>query len=62
MHAQAREVFDVNGAGDTVIATLAAMLACGLRLIDELPIANRAGRIAVGKFGNATLTYDELFA
>jgi len=62
VHAQAREVFDVTGAGDTVIATLAAMLACGLRLSDALPIANRAGGIAVGKFGNATLTYEELFA
>jgi rfaE bifunctional protein kinase chain/domain len=62
VHAQAREVFDVTGAGDTVIATLAAMLACGLSLHDALPIANRAGGIAVGKFGNATLTYEELFA
>lgn len=62
VHAQAREVFDVTGAGDTVIATLAAMLACGLSLIEALPIANRAGGIAVGKFGNATLTFEELFA
>jgi D-glycero-beta-D-manno-heptose-7-phosphate kinase len=62
VHAQAREVFDVTGAGDTVIATLAAMLACGLSLHEGLPIANRAGGLAVGKFGNATLTYEELFA
>jgi D-glycero-beta-D-manno-heptose-7-phosphate kinase len=62
VHAQAREVFDVTGAGDTVIATLAAMLACGLSLHEALPIANRAGGLAVGKFGNATLTYEELFA
>jgi len=61
-HAKALEVFDVTGAGDTVIATLAAMLACGLSLREALPIANRAGGIAVGKFGNATLTYEELFA
>ncbi|MGY4828331.1 D-glycero-beta-D-manno-heptose-7-phosphate kinase [Sphaerotilaceae bacterium SBD11-9] len=60
--AQAREVFDVTGAGDTVIATLAVMLACGLSLRDALPIANRAGGIVVGKFGTATLTYEELFA
>ena len=60
-HAKALEVFDVTGAGDTVIATLAAMLACGLTLRDALPIANRAGALAVGKFGNATLTYEELF-
>ncbi len=60
--AQAREVFDVTGAGDTVIATLAVMLACGMSLRDALPIANRAGGIVVGKFGTASVTYDELFA
>jgi len=60
--AQAREVFDVTGAGDTVIATLAAMLACGLTLRDALPIANRAGGVVVGKFGTATVRYEELFA
>jgi len=59
--AQAREVFDVTGAGDTVIATLAVMLACGLSLRDALPIANRAGGIVVGKFGTASVTYEELF-
>ncbi|MEO7116883.1 MAG: D-glycero-beta-D-manno-heptose-7-phosphate kinase [Caldimonas sp.] len=59
--ADAREVFDVTGAGDTVIATLAAMLACGLTLREGLPIANRAGGIVVGKFGTASVTYDELF-
>ena len=59
--AQAREVFDVTGAGDTVIATLAAMLACGLTLREAMPIANRAGGIVVGKFGTATVSYEELF-
>jgi D-glycero-beta-D-manno-heptose-7-phosphate kinase len=59
--AQAREVFDVTGAGDTVIATLAAMLACGMTLRESLPIANRAGGIVVGKFGTATVSYEELF-
>lgn len=59
--AQAREVFDVTGAGDTVIATLAAMLACGVSLRDALPIANRAGGIVVGKFGTASVTFEELF-
>ncbi len=59
--AQAREVFDVTGAGDTVIATLAAMLACGLSLREAMPIANRAGGIVVGKFGTATVSYEELF-
>jgi len=60
--AQAREVFDVTGAGDTVIATLAAMLGCGLSLREAMPIANRAGSIVVGKFGTASVSYDELFA
>jgi D-glycero-beta-D-manno-heptose-7-phosphate kinase len=60
--AQAREVFDVTGAGDTVIATMAAMLASGLGLRDAMPLANRAGGIVVGKFGTASVDYDELFA
>jgi D-glycero-beta-D-manno-heptose-7-phosphate kinase len=59
--AQAREVFDVTGAGDTVIATLAAMLGAGLALRDAMPIANRAGGIVVGKFGTASVGYEELF-
>jgi rfaE bifunctional protein kinase chain/domain len=59
--AAAREVFDVTGAGDTVIAALAVMLACGLSLRDAMPIANRAGGIVVGKFGTATASYEELF-
>lgn len=59
--AQAREVFDVTGAGDTVIATLAAMLACGVPLREAMPIANRAGGIVVGKFGTASVSYKELF-
>ncbi len=59
--AQAREVFDVTGAGDTVIATLAAMLACGLSLREALPLANRAGGIVVGKFGTASVSCEELF-
>jgi rfaE bifunctional protein kinase chain/domain len=60
--AQAREVFDVTGAGDTVIAALAALLACSVTLRDALPIANRAGGIVVGKFGTASVSYEELFA
>jgi D-glycero-beta-D-manno-heptose-7-phosphate kinase len=59
--AVAREVFDVTGAGDTVIATLAAMLAAGISMRQAVPIANRAGGIVVGKFGTATVNYDELF-
>jgi len=60
--AQAREVFDVTGAGDTVIATLAAMVASGLSLREAMPLANRAGGIVVGKFGTATVSFEELFA
>jgi rfaE bifunctional protein kinase chain/domain len=60
--AQAREVFDVTGAGDTVIATLAALLATGMTLREAMPIANRAGGIVVGKFGTASVSYEELFA
>lgn len=59
--AQAREVFDVTGAGDTVIATMATLLAAGLSLRDAVPIANRAGSIVVGKFGTASVSYEELF-
>ncbi len=59
--AQAREVFDVTGAGDTVIATLATMLACGLTLRESMGHANRAGAIVVGKFGTASVSYEELF-
>jgi rfaE bifunctional protein kinase chain/domain len=62
VQAQAREVFDVTGAGDTVIATLATMVAAGVSLRDAVPIANRAGGIVVGKFGTATVSYQELFA
>ena len=61
VEAEAREVFDVTGAGDTVIATLAALLACGLTLREAMPIANRAGGIVVGKFGTASVSYEELF-
>ena len=60
--ALAREVFDVTGAGDTVIGTLAAMAAAGLSLREAVPVANRAGGIVVGKFGTATVSYQELFA
>jgi rfaE bifunctional protein kinase chain/domain len=60
--AQAREVFDVSGAGDTVIATLGAMLAGGAGLEDAVRVANRAAGIVVGKFGTAVVTPGELFA
>ena len=60
--AQAREVFDVSGAGDTVIAVLAVMMAAGRPLHEAVRAANRAGGIVVGKLGTATVSYEELFA
>jgi rfaE bifunctional protein kinase chain/domain len=59
--AMAREVYDVSGAGDTVIATLATMLGAQVPLEDAVEIANRAGGIVVGKLGTATVTREELF-
>ncbi|MES2260752.1 MAG: D-glycero-beta-D-manno-heptose-7-phosphate kinase [Pseudomonadota bacterium] len=59
--ADAREVFDVSGAGDTVIATMAAMLGAGAGWNDAVQTANRAGGIVVGKLGTATVTREELF-
>ncbi|SNS37540.1 D-alpha,beta-D-heptose 7-phosphate 1-kinase [Noviherbaspirillum humi] len=59
--AMAREVYDVSGAGDTVIATVAVMLGAGLPLEEAVSIANQAGGIVVGKLGTATVTIDELF-
>jgi D-beta-D-heptose 7-phosphate kinase/D-beta-D-heptose 1-phosphate adenosyltransferase len=60
--ALAREVSDVTGAGDTVIATLAAALAAGATLVEAARLANYAAGIVVGKFGPATVTADELIA
>jgi rfaE bifunctional protein kinase chain/domain len=60
--AQAREVFDVTGAGDTVIATMAVLLGAGMTLQQALPWANRAGGVVVGKFGTATVGLEELIA
>jgi rfaE bifunctional protein kinase chain/domain len=60
--AQAREVYDVSGAGDTVIATMAVMLAAGETMENAIRIANRAAGIVVGKFGTAVVTPQELFA
>jgi rfaE bifunctional protein kinase chain/domain len=57
---EAREVFDVCGAGDTVIATLAAMLARGMDLLPAVRLANRAAGIVVGRFGTSSVTAAEL--
>ena len=58
--AQAREVYDVSGAGDTVIATLATMLASGADLPAAMRLANRAAGIVVGKLGTAVASREEL--
>jgi D-beta-D-heptose 7-phosphate kinase/D-beta-D-heptose 1-phosphate adenosyltransferase len=58
----AREVYDVTGAGDTVIAALAAALAAGTSMIEAATLANHAAGIVVGKVGTATATADELIA
>jgi rfaE bifunctional protein kinase chain/domain len=58
--AQAREVYDVSGAGDTVIATLGVALASGMALDDAVRLANRAASIVVGKFGTAVVEPHEL--
>ena len=63
MHHQpthAREVYDVSGAGDTVIATLGVMLACGEPLPEAMRVANRAAGIVVGKLGTAVVHPEEL--
>lgn len=58
--AEAREVFDVTGAGDTVIATLAVMLAEGQTLPEATRLANRAAGLVVGKFGTSSVLRAEL--
>jgi D-beta-D-heptose 7-phosphate kinase/D-beta-D-heptose 1-phosphate adenosyltransferase len=58
----AREVYDVTGAGDTVIAALAAALATGATMVEAATLANHAAGIVVGKVGTATATADELIA
>jgi D-glycero-beta-D-manno-heptose-7-phosphate kinase len=60
--ATAREVADVTGAGDTVIATLALALAAGATTAEAATLANHAAGIVVGKFGPATVSVDELLA
>jgi len=58
--AEAREVADVTGAGDTVIGALALGLASGASLVDAARLANRAAGLVVGKFGPATVSLEEL--
>ncbi len=60
VEAEAREVFDVSGAGDTVVATLAGALAAGAELPDAVKLANAAAGIVVGKVGTAAVYAAEL--
>ncbi len=57
---KAQEVFDVSGAGDTVVAALALSLAAGASLVEAADIANHAAGVVVGKVGTASLTIEEL--
>ncbi len=57
---QAQEVFDVTGAGDTVISTLASAIAAGLDYTEATALANTAAGIVVGKLGTATVNTDEI--
>ncbi len=57
---EAQDVFDVTGAGDTVIATLAAAIACGCSTSEALNFANHAAGLVVGKLGTATVSINEL--
>jgi len=59
---QAREVFDVTGAGDTVIGSLAALLACNMPLRDAAVWANRAAGVVVSRFGTAVASHADLCA
>lgn len=57
----AQEIYDVSGAGDTVLGVFAAMLASGCDVEESVAFANRAAGIVVGKLGTATVNFDELF-
>lgn len=59
--AEAQEVFDVTGAGDTVIATLGVLLAAGMTAREAIVTANRAAGLVIAKFGTASVHYEELF-
>jgi D-beta-D-heptose 7-phosphate kinase/D-beta-D-heptose 1-phosphate adenosyltransferase len=59
---RARDVFDVTGAGDTVVAVLGASLACGQTLLEATALANAAAGVVVGKLGTATVSREELGA
>jgi D-beta-D-heptose 7-phosphate kinase/D-beta-D-heptose 1-phosphate adenosyltransferase len=58
----AQDIFDVSGAGDTVVAVVAASLASGMPMIEAMRLANHAAGIVVSKLGTATVTCEELYA
>jgi D-beta-D-heptose 7-phosphate kinase / D-beta-D-heptose 1-phosphate adenosyltransferase len=60
LQTRARDVYDVTGAGDTVIATLATSIAAGMDIVDATKLANLAASVVVGKVGTATVTVHEL--
>jgi D-beta-D-heptose 7-phosphate kinase/D-beta-D-heptose 1-phosphate adenosyltransferase len=62
LKAEAREVFDVSGAGDTVVSVLAAAIAADMSLADAAALANVAGGLVVGKVGTAVIYRDEMIA
>lgn len=62
LHAQAREVYDVTGAGDTVIAMLGACMGLGTTLVEAAQLANLAAGIVVSRLGTSTVTVEELNA
>ena len=57
---EAREVYDVSGAGDTTLATLGLAIGSGMKIKDAMRLANKASGIVVGKLGTATVTFEEL--
>ena len=60
IHTRAKEVFDVTGAGDTVISVFTLSLATGASKLQSADLANYAASVVVGKMGTATVTRDEL--
>lgn len=59
--ANTREVYDIVGAGDSVISVFATMMCAGYSMIESMQLANKAAGIVVGKFGAASVTLEELF-
>ena len=56
----AKEVFDVTGAGDTVLASIGFAIACGYSIDESVAFSNLAGGVVVGKIGSATATINEI--